>query len=98
MILTFARCTYLAKEFPGHYYPLSTGSAEKIDEFWNKVKELVIKDLSVDLNVTGLLTQTDKKNGILALFRCKMAFLKSKFKDDPVRVQRHTVPHFKDLE
>ena len=43
-------------------------------------------------------TPGDKKNGILALFRCKMAFLKSKFKDDPVRVQRSTVPHFKDLE
>ncbi len=43
-------------------------------------------------------TQTSKSNGPIAVFRCKMAFLKSKFKDDPVRVQRHTVPHFKDLE
>ena len=43
-------------------------------------------------------TVGDKKNGIFALFRCKMAFLKSKFEDDPVRVQRHNVPHFKDLE
>ena len=43
-------------------------------------------------------TVGDKKNGILALFRCKMAFLKSKFNDDPVLVQRHTVPHFLDLE
>ena len=43
-------------------------------------------------------THKDKSNGILALFRCKMDFLKLKFKDDPVRVQRHTVPHFKDLE
>ena len=43
-------------------------------------------------------TPGDKKNGILALFSHKMAFLKSKFKDDPVRVQRHTVRHFKDLE
>ena len=44
------------------------------------------------------ITPGDKKNGILALFSHKMAFLKSKFKDDPVRVQRHTVRHFKDLE
>ena len=43
-------------------------------------------------------TQTSKSNGPIAVFRCKMAFLKSKFKDDPVRVQRSTVPHFKDLE
>ena len=34
----------------------------------------------------------------LRCFSCKTAFLKSKFKDDPVRVQRITVPHFKDLE
>ena len=27
-----------------------------------------------------------------------MAFLKSIFKDDPVRVQRHTVPHFKGID
>ena len=40
----------------------------------------------------------DISQGIGAVFRCKMAFLKSKFKDDHVRVQRHTVPHFKDLE
>ncbi len=33
----------------------------------------------------------------VALFRYKMAFLKSKFKDDPVRVQGHNVPHFKGL-
>ena len=45
-----------------------------------------------------LITQTSKSNGPIAVFRCKMAFLKSKFKDDPVRVQRHTVPHFKGLE
>ena len=31
-------------------------------------------------------------------FLYKTAFLKSKFKDDPVRVQRHTVSHFKGLE
>ena len=43
-------------------------------------------------------THKDKSNGIVALFSHKMAFLKSKFKDDPVRVQRHTVHHFKDLE
>ena len=40
----------------------------------------------------------DISQRIGAVFRCKTAFLKSKFKDDPVRVQRHTVPHFKDLE
>ena len=43
-------------------------------------------------------THKDKSNGIVALFSHKMAFLESKFKDDPVRVQRHTVRHFKDLE
>ena len=43
-------------------------------------------------------THKDKSNGIVALFSHKMAFLKSKFKDDPVRVQRHTVRHFKDFE
>ena len=31
-------------------------------------------------------------------FLYKTAFLKSKFEDDPVRVQRHNVPHFKGLE
>ena len=31
-------------------------------------------------------------------FLYETAFLKSKFKDDPVRVQRHNVPHFKGLE
>ena len=49
--------------------------------------------LSFDIHTPG-----DKKNGILALFIHKMAFLKSKFKDHPVRVQRHTLSHFKDLE
>ena len=44
------------------------------------------------------LTQTSKSNGPIAVFMSKMAFLKSKFKDDPVRVQRHTVHHFKGLE
>ena len=44
------------------------------------------------------ITQTSKSNGPIAVFRCKMAFLKSKFKDDPVRVQRHAVSHFKGLE
>ena len=34
----------------------------------------------------------------LADFLYKTAFLKSKFEDDPVRVQKHNVPHFKDLE
>ena len=43
-------------------------------------------------------THKDKSNGIVALFSHKMAFLKLKFKDDPVRVQTHTVRHFKDLE
>ena len=52
-----------------------------------------IEDLFSEQNTVG-----DKKNGILAIFSHKMAFLKSKFKDDPVRVQRHTVRHFKDLE
>ena len=50
------------------------------------------------IKLKGVHTVGDKKNGILALFSHKMAFLKSKFKDDPVRVQRHTVRHFKDLE
>ena len=39
-----------------------------------------------------------KSLGTFGLFSHKMAFLKSKFKDDLVRVQRHTVRHFKDLE
>ena len=43
-------------------------------------------------------TERRKNRGTFAVFSHKMAFLKSKFKDDPVRVQRHTVPHFKDLE
>ena len=34
----------------------------------------------------------------LADFLYKTAFLKSKFKDDPVRVHGHNVPHFKGLE
>ena len=43
-------------------------------------------------------THKDKSNGIVALFSHKMAFLKSKFKDDSVKVQRQTARHFKDLE
>ena len=54
--------------------------------------------MPVSFCILAQFTMGDKKNAILALFRCKMAFLKSKFKDDPVRVQRHTVRHFKDLE
>merc|ERR1712015_300856 len=38
------------------------------------------------------------RSPFLRCFSCKTAFLKSKFKDDPVRVQRHTVRHFKDFE
>merc|ERR1712015_390938 len=37
------------------------------------------------------------RSPFLRCFSCKTAFLKSKFKDDPVRVQRHTVSHFKGL-
>ena len=50
-------------------------------------------------NFIGLFngTQTSKSNGPIAVFMSKMAFLKSKFKDDSVRVQRRTVPHFKGL-
>ena len=44
---------------------------------------------------TNLNTYSEtKKYPPICVFRCKTAFLKSKFKDDPVRVQRHTVPHF----
>ena len=47
---------------------------------------------------TFLYTERRKNRGTFAVFSHKMAFLKSKFKDDPVRVQRHTVRHFKDFE
>ena len=43
-------------------------------------------------------TAPNENSRTVAVFRCKMAFLKSKFKDDPVRVQRRAVPHFKDFE
>ena len=56
-----------------------------------------IWDFRVCIN-TYVGTVRQKNIRTVAVFSCKMAFLKSKFKDDPVRVQRHTVPHFKDLE
>ena len=40
----------------------------------------------------------EKVSERFADFLYKTAFLKSKFKDDPVRVQLHNVPHFKGLE
>ena len=40
----------------------------------------------------------EKVSARFADFLYKTAFLKSKFEDDPVRVHRHNVPHFKDLE
>ena len=43
-------------------------------------------------------TLPQKISGHFADFLYKTAFLKSKFEDDPVRVQKHNVPHFKDLE
>ena len=39
----------------------------------------------------------EKISGRFADFLYNTAFLKSKFEDDPVRVQRHNVPHFKGL-
>ena len=39
-----------------------------------------------------------KVSGHFTDFLYKTAFLKSKFKDDPVRVQKRTVSHFKGLE
>ena len=46
-----------------------------------------------------LSTQTDKKNGILALFRCKMAFLKwTWWPIQYIGVQKRTVSHLKGLE
>ena len=43
-------------------------------------------------------TQVDRENRTVALFRCKMAFLKWTFEADPVGVQKRTVSHFKGLE
>ncbi len=40
----------------------------------------------------------EKVSERFADFLYKTAFLKSKFRDDPVRVERRTVSHFKDLE
>ena len=39
-----------------------------------------------------------KVSGHFADFLYKTAFLKSKFEDDPVRVQKRTVYHFEGLE
>ena len=39
-----------------------------------------------------------KVSGHFADFLYKTVFLKSKLKDDPVRVQKRTVSHFKGLE
>ena len=39
-----------------------------------------------------------KVSGHFADFLYKTAFLKSNFEDDPVRVQRRNVSHFKGLE
>ena len=52
----------------------------------------------IKLFLTLYITERRKNRGTFAVFSHKMAFLKSKFKDDPVRVQRHTVRHFKDFE
>ena len=54
----------------------------------------------VDWVINGFFKTTErrKNRGTFAVFSHKMAFLKSKFKDDPVRVERHTVLHFKGLE
>ena len=38
--------------------------------------------------------QMDRENRTVALFRCKMAFLKWTFEADPVSVQKRTVSHF----
>ena len=43
-------------------------------------------------------TQMDRENRTVALFRCKMAFLKWTFEADPVGVQKRTVSYFKGLE
>ena len=44
-------------------------------------------------------TYTDgQSNGIVALFRCKMAFFEMDVEADPVRVQKRTVSHFKGFE
>ncbi len=52
----------------------------------------------IKIDQTRKNTVRQKNIRTVAVFRCKMAFLKSKFKDDPVRVQRHTVSHFKGLD
>ena len=60
-------------------------------------EEFVARFFSFKLAVKGH-TVPRKSLGTFGLFSHKMAFLKSKSKDDLVRVQRHTVRHFKDLE
>ena len=52
----------------------------------------------VNKNSIGTRTQTDRYNDTVALFRCKMPFLKWIFEADPVEVQIRTVSHFKGLE
>ena len=68
------------------------GTARRL--LWDSfLKEATILEFQV-----LLYTVPRKSLGTFGLFSHKMAFLKSKFKDDLVRVQRHTVRHFKDLE
>ena len=40
----------------------------------------------------------DRENPTVAIFRCKMAFLKWMFEANPVGVQKRTVSHSKGLE
>ena len=60
--------------------------------------ELTTLGIEVELATLETTVHGHTCQRIGAVFRCKTAFLKSKFKDDPVRVQRHTVLHLKDLE
>ena len=57
-----------------------------------------VANLSFPCSCASMVHSLQKISGRFADFLYKTAFLKSKFEDDPVRVQRHNVPHFKDLE
>ena len=97
------RLGIISKDFPNRISKVkavSTAPRERLQQLMEEYASVfeVGKELKTMEGGSMHINSPKKVSGHFADFLYKTAFLKSKFEDDPVRVQRHNVPHFKDLE
>ena len=68
------------------------------DKMATKFHPFFLLSLLISDVQTNSIHSLKKVSGHFANFLYKTAFLKSKFEDDPVRVQKRNISHFKGLE